>query len=406
MTGDATLAVCWPAFGPYHAARLDALAAAHPGRVVGLETDPDDDTYAWDFTPRPIGWEHVRGGGPGTVAARLNGIRPDVLFVNGWGFRSSRAALRWALRTGTSAVLFSDSRGDDAGRGGLRLAVADQMKRRVVRLFDAAVVAGAPHRRFLERLSLPADRLFEGLDVVDNAHFAAAIPLRETLRTARPAGGADDSPRFLFVGRFVPKKNPAGLVAAFAAYRRTPTGRDAGGVLTLVGAGPEEAAVRAAAAGVPGVRIEPFRQSPDLPAVFAAADALVLPSVRSEQWGLVVNEALAAGLPALVANGCGCVEDLIEPADPSASWEPGTPGNGFTFDPHAPGALTAALERFAALPPDRRAAMGRRSEAIIARWTPARFAAAARAAAEIALARPRRKRVVDRLLLAALDARG
>jgi glycosyltransferase involved in cell wall biosynthesis len=48
-----------------------------------------------------------------------------------------------------------------------------------------------------------------------------------------------------------------------------------------------------------------------MPLAYAAADALVLPSDARETWGLVANEALACGRPAIVSDACGCAPDLV-----------------------------------------------------------------------------------------------
>ena len=57
-----------------------------------------------------------------------------------------------------------------------------------------------------------------------------------------------------------------------------------------------------------------FKNQSELPAIYAAADVLVLPSTQ-ESWGLVVNEAMACGTPAIVSNAVGCADDLIETGD-------------------------------------------------------------------------------------------
>ena len=103
--------------------------------------------------------------------------------------------------------------------------------------------------------------------MVDNAHFAAAIPLRDANREAAGEGGGD-GPRFLFVGAVRAEKGPGG---AGGRVRGVPAGagRSIGrrgdadaGRLRAGGVGGAEAA----AAGVPGVRVEPFRQYDELPA--------------------------------------------------------------------------------------------------------------------------------------------
>ena len=69
-----------------------------------------------------------------------------------------------------------------------------------------------------------------------------------------------------------------------------------------------------------------FLNQTEIPAAYAAADCLVLPSDHRETWGLVVNEAMACGLPAIVSDQVGCGPDLIEPGQtgaifPSGNWE-------------------------------------------------------------------------------------
>ena len=105
-----------------------------------------------------------------------------------------------------------------------------------------------------------------------------------------------------------------------------------------------------------------FRQYDELPAWYGLASAFVHAST-TEQWGLVVNEAMASGLPVLVSNRCGCAPDLVEDGV-----------NGFTFDPYDVEALAGLMQRVAAMTDERRAAMGRAGQRIIADWGPERFA--------------------------------
>jgi glycosyltransferase involved in cell wall biosynthesis len=100
---------------------------------------------------------------------------------------------------------------------------------------------------------------------------------------------------------------------------------------------------------------------------------LVLPSV-SDQWGLVVNEAMAAGLPVLVSSRCGCAPDLVCEG-----------GNGFAFDPENIEALAGRLAQVAGLDQARRAAMGRRSREMIKSFSPEAFAQGLEAAIACAL---------------------
>ena len=127
--------------------------------------------------------------------------------VPGWSSRSALALLRWARERAIPAILMSESTAADAPRRALK----ELVKRRLLRHFAAALVGGAPQRRYLLELGFPGTRIFLGYDAVDNAHFA-----RGTLAAAR----AGRPPFFLASCRFVPQKNLLGLLEAYARYRR------------------------------------------------------------------------------------------------------------------------------------------------------------------------------------------
>ena len=160
-----------------------------------------------------------------------------------------------------------------------------------------------------------------------------------------------------------------------------------------------------------------FRQIGENPVFYALAEAFVLPSLK-EEWGLVVNEAMAAGLPVIVASTAGCAEDLVLKAPVSRSSQlpvgsirsgekksaddckPTTDhsleerSNGFVFDPKSSDALCEALRRIAdqktKRPKDKETdgitEMGQRSREIVAKFSCENFAQQALRAAEVASA--------------------
>jgi glycosyltransferase involved in cell wall biosynthesis len=137
-----------------------------------------------------------------------------------------------------------------------------------------------------------------------------------------------------------------------------------------------------------------FKQYAELPLYYGSAGAFIHASA-TEQWGLVVNEAMASGLPVLVSNRCGCASDLVKKGI-----------NGFTFDPVSSGQLAELMRRVAEMEPARRAQMGARSRELIAQWGTERFASGLTQAVETALrvATPRAT-LLDRLLLRVLAFR-
>jgi 1,2-diacylglycerol 3-alpha-glucosyltransferase len=143
----------------------------------------------------------------------------------------------------------------------------------------------------------------------------------------------------------------------------------------------------------PGVHFYGFRQIDENPVFYALADAFILPS-SWEEWGLVVNEAMASGLPVLVSETVGCVEDLLEPGSPPgfalADLQPplkfnaGLRQNGFAFKPGASDCLAAAL-RDLTLHSDLRVAMGQASRRIVEKFSCDNFARNALRSARVAL---------------------
>ena len=375
------VAILFDRFGPYHLARL--RAAAQQLRVTGIEFFGRSADYAWDPVDTPDDFRCVTlfpDADRSTVPARemrdrtfdgLSTCRPDAVALPGWAHPGSLSALQWCLDQSCPAIIMSATAAQDFDRVWWKEAA----KRRVVAQCSAGLVGGPAHRDYLSALGLSADCIFLGYDVVDNDHFAdgAATARAEAARER----AARNLPKryFLASNRFVPKKNLPRLIEAFATYRQHAPS-NAAWELVLLGDGEERPAVETACHthGVTeAVHLPGFKQYNDLPAYYGLAGAFVHASTR-EQWGLVVNEAMAAGLPVIVSNRCGCAETLVEPG-----------GNGYIFDPYDIEALAGHLLHIAHGPVDR-AAMGARSCEIISNWRPATFGTAMRRAVETACA--------------------
>ena len=356
--------VQWPRLGPYHLARLRALharLAAEGARLTALETGRADTTYAWreergaelfarvsalgDLAPERTAPAQTRR----ALTAALDRIDPDAVAITSYSTPDAQAALAWCRHRRRPAVVMFDSRAEDAPRVGWREAV----KRVLVGQFDAALVAGTPQVDYLTALGMPPEAVFRPVDVVDNAHFAQGAA-----RARREGALPHPGPYVLSVNRFVARKNVDGLIRAYAGYRQR---AEAEGrrpwPLVLLGDGPERD--RLAAFAGEGVVFGGFQQADALPAWYAGAGLYVHPAL-ADPWGLVVNEAMAAGLAVAVSTGAGCGPDLVD-------------GNGARFDPRDHGALAALLVRLTGPETDREA-MGARSREIIARYTPETFA--------------------------------
>ena len=363
------LLILFPNFGPYHLARLRGAAAQSEFlSCVGLEIAAQEALYPWQTQRENLGLqlETLLDGTLEEIApkeikskleAYLDQAQPDVLAICGYERAEMRAALGWANRHKKIAILMSESKRDDAPRNALKEAI----KKRIVSRFNAGLVGGAAHKRYLVQLGIAAGRIFEGYDVVDNDGFAA--------RAQKWRGEARliERPYFLTVNRFIERKNLARVVEAWATYRSHAVREfpdQAPWDLVLCGAGDEEANLRAQVAklGLDGVHFTGFVQEDEVARWMAGAGAFVHASLQ-EQWGLVVNEAMACGLPILLSQTCGCAPELLESGR-----------NGWSFDPKNADDLRARMSHLAhELSDDERAQLGAFSREIIARWPPTRF---------------------------------
>ena len=283
----------------------------------------------------------------------------DVVWLHGYNHPTSLLAAA-AARAAGAALLIRDDQTLLHARPWWKRAAKRVLLRALFRRATGLYV-GAQSRRYFAHYGITSDRLVEAPHCVDNRFFQAqAAALRPRRHDLRPRFGVtDDAPVILFSGKLIAKKQPLALLEAFARVRR-----ERPCWLLLAGEGSERPAVeeRVKRHGLPGVRLAGFLNQSELPAAYAAADLLVLPSGWDETWGLVVNEALNFGLPVVVSDKVGCAEDLVRPG-----W------NGFVVGHADTAALARAIGALVA-DPAARVAMGARGRALVDRYSVERCA--------------------------------
>ena len=240
------------------------------------------------------------------------------------------AAVGWCRRNRRGAVLMSESQRRDFARSQWK----EWVKRQIMRFYDAAIVGGKSHQSYIKELGMPPERIFIGQDVVDNEFWASnSAQVRPERDKWQKQLDLPDK-YFLTACRLVEKKNVSGLLRAYSKYVSKVS---IPWPLVIVGDGPLRGEMEelAKTLGVDeNVRFMGYLSSEQLAPVYALATVFILASAYSEQWGLVVNEAMAAGLPVLVSNICGCVPDLVVEGI-----------TGYSFDPTNEDGLASLLER-------------------------------------------------------------
>ena len=269
------------------------------------------------------------------VLRELRRFRPDAVAVGGWNQPAFWLALAYCRLRRIPLLLWIESTARDARSEARPLALA---RGAMVRGAAGAYVPGIAAAEYARSL---------GVELVETAPNAIDASIFE--RAAVDRSGRDGC-TFLYVGRLDPEKGLDTLLEAF---------RDVPGELVLVGDGSDEQRLRALAGE--RVRFEGAKDRDELVGFYRDADVFVLPS-RSEPWGMVLNEAAAAGLPLVATEESGAAHDLIEEGV-----------NGFRVPAGDVEALRDRLTRLAD-DPALRAGAGARSRELARGFTPEAWA--------------------------------
>ena len=326
------------------------------------------------------------------VISALNEVRPDIVVAPGWASAESFAALMWARDNKVPSIVMAESQQDDADRAWSK----ELIKSHVVRQFDAGIAGGRSTKSYLVELGLPAEYVTLGYNAVDNAHFAKGAKLaRSEPRVAKKKHGLPER-FFLASGRFIEKKNFPELVRAYAVAHAS------AGVklpdLIILGDGAERPSISRAITETgmaDHIRLVGYCDYDILPIYYGLSEGFVHIPTR-EQWGLVINEAMAAGVPVIVSTCCGATRTLLRAGK-----------GGFKVDPSNRSEISSALVRLALLTSKERATISDDARDAVADWGPERFGRGLVGAAKFALKRPRRPplRAWDRALLRRMGRR-
>lgn len=234
----------------------------------------------------------------------------DAFIVNGWVVKSCLQLLFACRLYGVPCIVRGESNVMRRRPLWIRL-----VHRLLLKQYAAFLAIGKSNRDFYLNNGVRQEKIFMAPYGVDNDRLSSQadtmMPERSKIRLqwSIPEGAVT----FLYCAKFVEKKRPLDLINALdLAVRRLP--KEAVRIhLLMVGEGelrPE--CERIAATDKLPVTFTGFLNQGEIVKAYVAADCLVLPSDAGETWGLVVNEAMACGVPAIVSGQVGCHPDLIE----------------------------------------------------------------------------------------------
>jgi L-malate glycosyltransferase len=331
------VALIWSQFAAYHVDRCEAVGRRLAGRadVHAVEVASSSQIYGWEPSREPEGCEkHTLFSGvdfeliprPKRLAALLRVLWRCRMVCFGIGYNEPDVIIAaWVLRLlGVRVIMMTDSKFDDKRRS----AGYEFFKRLLLSAFHAAIVGGGTrHIAYARFLGFRRRMVLAGYDTVGLNRIRA-----DARQPIAPLGMPYAKRHFIYVGRFIAKKNLSRLIEGYGLYaaRAGPAARR----LRLVGSGPLEQDLRNQIFRLglgDMVEILGFQSSREVSRLLAESLSLILIS-KVEQWGLVVNEALAVGLPVIVSNQVGSREVLVRNL-----------GNGFVIAHHDTAALCAAM---------------------------------------------------------------
>lgn len=391
-----TLAVIFHNWGPYHLARLQK--ASEEILIKGIEISANSHDYKWNsvngyhenlnritlfnnIDSRKFSNTIILN----TLSEHLNKYKPECVAIPGWSASYALSALWWCVSNNIPAICMGDSTVCDSNRVWWK----EQQKKNIIKRFSSALTAGTASKQYFHQLGMSYDQIFQGYNAVDNEYFktkseqfrAKEKELRDELNLKQRF--------FLVVSRFIPAKNLFRLIEAYAKYCKLDFNT---WDLVILGDGELMPQIKELIYKMnlgKHVFLPGFKQYDELPKFYALAECLFLPS-QKDTWGLVVNEAMASGLPVIVSNRCGCAQDLVIDGE-----------NGFKFNPFDVKDICEKMVQISNGECDLKK-MGQRSREIIENWGCDNFAKNLLAAAEYAMENPAKPSLISKLLIRAL----
>ncbi len=293
--------------------------------VVGYQDKEFGTSFAWDLDLLG-GYESIflskseEGGAKSDSEVTIQGldesisrVKPDVILSVGYSPKFHSDAVKAAKKFGKPLMFRAETNDQARVRGPFKRFFRDLFLRRFYRNFAALIHVGKRSEEHFKRLGFQTNPNLFSPYCVDPKPFQTEESFRLALRdeVRREIGANNDQTVLMFCGKLSPRKAPGLILDAIS--QMNPANKSKFFVL-LVGEGElrQQLEIDANLFNIPLKHVG-FKKQHELSRYYHASDVLVLPSKWGETWGLVVNEALHHGVPAVVSDTVGCGEDLIVP---------------------------------------------------------------------------------------------
>lgn len=240
-----------------------------------------------------------------SIASSLKKEDPDVVICGGYHHPSSFLALRYARKHRKRFLLWCESHSQSVRLNGPPFS---WYRNYFMRSCDGFLVPGEKSLDFIKSFAVNGRGIWVAPNSVDNEFFSSrARPYRLRADEEKRRCGFP-SKIILYVGRLIDSK---GVQTLLEAVENIPSALDVGVILVGEGKDKKKYLEYCRSHRLKNVFFEGFKQQDELPLYYGVADLIVLPSFR-EEWGLVLNEAAAGGLPLIGTEVSGAAYDLIE----------------------------------------------------------------------------------------------
>lgn len=245
-----------------------------------------------------------------SIVLRLLKGKYDAVILGGISDFTTQVAFFITKIINVPVILWSEETGI---KQSLLRRIANTFKKHIVRNVDTIIVPGTMSRNFHTEMTSAPERVFVAPNIVENELFIKkSSELRKEKEKLKQELGIGNQKMILFVGQLIERKGVEYLIRAYRRLKREHSDI----CLVILGDGALKSDLENVCAnnGIKDVRFTGWVSEEAKIVYYSVADIFVLPTLE-DVWGMVVNEAMACGLPLVSTKSSGSAVDMIMPGE-------------------------------------------------------------------------------------------